>query len=77
MSWKFWTGSIAVNFSCILFFAAAQCEVKKIHVEQVIAYSKYANTQIFLKAVSLKDMMKSKLEAFLGGNIILLKISKY
>lgn len=40
-------------------------EVKKIHVEQVIAYSKYANTQVFLKAVSLKDMMKSKLDAFL------------
>ncbi|MBC8200111.1 MAG: nucleotidyl transferase AbiEii/AbiGii toxin family protein [Desulfobacteraceae bacterium] len=40
-------------------------EVKKIHVEQVIAYSKYANTQVFLKAVALNDMMKSKLEAFL------------
>jgi len=40
-------------------------EVKKIHVEQVIAYSKYANTQVFLKAVSLSDMMESKLEAFL------------
>ena len=40
-------------------------QVKKIHVEQVIAYSKYANTQVFLRAVSLNDMMKSKLEAFL------------
>jgi predicted nucleotidyltransferase component of viral defense system len=40
-------------------------EVKKIHVEQVIAYSKYANTQVFLRAVSLIDMMKSKFEAFL------------
>lgn len=40
-------------------------EVKKIHVEQVIAYSKYANTQVFLKAVSLNDMMESKIEAFL------------
>jgi predicted nucleotidyltransferase component of viral defense system len=40
-------------------------EIKKIHVEQVIAYSKYANKQVFLKAVSLNDMMKSKLEAFL------------
>jgi len=39
-------------------------EVKKIHVEQVIAYSKYATTQVFLKAVSLNDMMESKLEAF-------------
>jgi len=40
-------------------------EVKKIHVEQLIAYSKYANTQVFLRAVSLIDMMESKLEAFL------------
>ncbi len=40
-------------------------QVKKIHVEQVIAYSKYATTQVFLKAVSLNDMMESKLEAFL------------
>ena len=40
-------------------------EVKKIHVEQLIAYSKYANTQVFLRAVSLSDMMESKLEAFL------------
>jgi hypothetical protein len=41
-------------------------EVKNIHVEHVIAYSKHANTQVFLKAVSLSDMMESKLEAFLG-----------
>lgn len=40
-------------------------KVKKINVEQVIAYSKYANTQVFLKAVSLSDMMESKFEAFL------------
>ena len=40
-------------------------QVKKIHVEQVIAYSKYATTQVFLKAVSLRDMMESKFEAFL------------
>jgi predicted nucleotidyltransferase component of viral defense system len=40
-------------------------QVKKINVEQLIAYSKYANTQIFLRAVSLSDMMASKLEAFL------------
>jgi predicted nucleotidyltransferase component of viral defense system len=40
-------------------------QVKKIHVEQVIAYSKYANSQVFLKAVSLSDMMRSKIEAFL------------
>jgi predicted nucleotidyltransferase component of viral defense system len=35
-------------------------------VEQVIAYSKHANTQVFLRAVSLSDMMESKLEAFLN-----------
>lgn len=40
-------------------------EVKNIHTEQVIAYSKYANTQVFLKAVSLSDMMESKIETFL------------
>lgn len=40
-------------------------KVKKIHAEQLIAYSKYANTQVFLRAVSLSDMMESKLEAFL------------
>ena len=40
-------------------------EIKYIHTEQVIAYSKYANTQVFLNAVSLSDMMESKLEAFL------------
>ncbi len=34
-------------------------------MEQLIAYSKYANTQVFLRAVSLIDMMKSKFEAFL------------
>ena len=40
-------------------------EVKNVHTEQVIAYSKYANTQVFLKAASLSDMMESKLTAFL------------
>jgi len=40
-------------------------EVKNIHTEQVIAYSKYANTQVFLKAVSLSDMMESKIQTFL------------
>jgi predicted nucleotidyltransferase component of viral defense system len=40
-------------------------KVKKIRTEQVIAYSKYANTQVFLKAISLNDMMESKLKAFL------------
>jgi len=39
-------------------------QTKNIHVEQLIAYSKYANTQVFLRAVSLSDMMASKIEAF-------------
>jgi predicted nucleotidyltransferase component of viral defense system len=39
--------------------------VKKIHVEQVIAYSTHSTAQVFLKAVSLGDMMESKIEAFL------------
>jgi predicted nucleotidyltransferase component of viral defense system len=41
-------------------------EKKKIKTEQVIAYSKYANTQVFLKVISLEEMMKAKIEAFLG-----------
>jgi len=40
-------------------------EVKQIRAEQVIAYSPHAHTQVLLKAVSLPDMLRSKLEAFL------------
>jgi len=40
-------------------------ETKKIRVEQAIAYSKYANTQVFLNVVSLKDMLVAKIGAFL------------
>ncbi len=40
-------------------------ETKKIKTEQVIAYSKYYNMQVFLKVVSLQEMMKAKIEAFL------------
>lgn len=40
-------------------------ERKKIKTEQAIAYSKYSNMQVFLKVVSLKEMMKSKIEAFI------------
>jgi len=40
-------------------------EQKKVSIEQVIAYSKYSNQQVFLQAVSLKDMMKAKIEAFI------------
>lgn len=40
-------------------------ETKKIKMESSIAYSKHANTQVLLKTVSLADMMKAKIEAFL------------
>lgn len=41
-------------------------EIKKIKTEQAIAYSKYSNTQIFLKIVSPEEMMKAKIEALLN-----------
>ncbi len=40
-------------------------EKKKIETEHAIAYSRYANTQVFLRVVSLKDMMRAKIEAFI------------
>ena len=40
-------------------------EPKKISVEQTIAYSRHTTTQVLLKAVSLNDCLKSKIEAFL------------
>lgn len=40
-------------------------ERKKIKTEQAIAYSKYSNTQVFLRTVSLGDMAKGKISAFL------------
>ncbi len=40
-------------------------ENKKIKTETAIAYSKYSNQQVFLRVVSLPDMMKAKSEAFL------------
>mgnify|MGYP001389408308 CR=1 FL=1 len=40
-------------------------ETKKIRPEQAIAYSRFSNTQVFLKVVPLKDMMAAKIEAFL------------
>ncbi|MBI5407936.1 MAG: nucleotidyl transferase AbiEii/AbiGii toxin family protein [Nitrospirae bacterium] len=40
-------------------------ETKKIKTERMIAYSKYSNTQVFLRVVSLKEMMSSKITAFL------------
>lgn len=53
------------NYPCSLKLEIRK-PVKKISVEQVIAYSKYSNTQVFLGVVSLKDMMAAKIEAFLG-----------
>jgi len=41
-------------------------ENKKIKTETAIAYSKYSNAQVFLRVVSLPDMMRAKIEAFLG-----------
>lgn len=41
-------------------------EIKKIESERVIAYSKYSNTQVLLKAASLKEMMSAKIQAFLA-----------
>ena len=40
-------------------------ENRKIKTEQAIAYSPYASSQVLLKVVSLNDMMKSKIDAFL------------
>lgn len=40
-------------------------EKKVISVEQSIAFSKFANTQVFLRTVSLADMMESKIDALL------------
>ena len=40
-------------------------EARRIRTEQAIAYSRNSNTQVFLRVVSLKEMMRSKIEAFL------------
>ncbi len=40
-------------------------EKMEIETERAIAYSRFSNIQVFLKVVSLKDMMKAKIEAFL------------
>jgi predicted nucleotidyltransferase component of viral defense system len=41
-------------------------EPKKIKVETGIAYSKHSNIQVMVKNVSLPDMMKAKIQAFLN-----------
>lgn len=40
-------------------------EAKKVKAEQAIAYSKYAQSQVFLKVVSLPEMMQAKAAALL------------
>ncbi len=40
-------------------------ETKQIKSEQSIAYSKYTNMQVFLKTISIEEMMKAKIAAFL------------
>ena len=40
-------------------------EFKKVKIEQAIAYSKYANTQVLLNIVSAEDMMREKTLTFL------------
>lgn len=41
-------------------------EPKKIKVERGIAYSRHSNIQVMVKHVSLPDMMKAKVQAFLN-----------
>ena len=41
-------------------------ESKKLGIERAIAYSRYSNTQVILSTASLKEMMDSKIEAFLS-----------
>ncbi|RPI17829.1 MAG: hypothetical protein EHM58_07795 [Ignavibacteriae bacterium] len=45
-------------------------EQKKIKVEQGIVFSEHSNIQIMVKHVSLEDMMKAKIAAFLNRNTI-------
>ncbi len=41
-------------------------ETKKIGTEQIIAFSKYSDKQVLVKAVCLEDVMKSKIQAFMN-----------
>lgn len=40
-------------------------DVGKVRTEQAIAFSKYTTTQVFIRVISLPDMMTSKINAFL------------
>ncbi|MCU0665844.1 MAG: nucleotidyl transferase AbiEii/AbiGii toxin family protein [Candidatus Omnitrophica bacterium] len=41
-------------------------QARKVKADTAIAYSQYSNTQVFLKVLSLQDMMRNKAEAFLS-----------
>ncbi len=41
-------------------------KAEKIKTETSIAYSKYSNTQVLVRTLSLQEVMKSKIEAFLS-----------
>jgi len=45
-------------------------ETKKIGTENTIAYSPHSNLQVIVTAVRLEELMKSKIEAFLGRDEI-------
>lgn len=40
-------------------------EIKKVEIEEAIAYSKYSNIQVLVKTVSLQSMMDLKIRSFL------------
>jgi len=42
----------------------------KIAAEQVIAFSRYSNAQVLVKAITLEEMMKAKTESLIGRNEI-------
>jgi len=41
-------------------------ETKKVTCEQAIAFSRYSTTQVLLNVISLREMMKLKIETFLS-----------
>lgn len=41
-------------------------EQKKIDIENSIAYSKFSNTQVYVRTVTLNDMMNSKIDTFIA-----------
>lgn len=45
-------------------------DLKSVSVEPAIAYSHFSTTQVLVRAVSLRDMMSAKIEAFLDRNAV-------